>query len=77
MRLPRGFPRCLGGNSPVQLPEAEDVVRGRPWNEAAVDRVQRVIDRTLTPMSDHRGSKEYRLEVAKSLVEKFWWEGRA
>ena len=25
-------------------------------------------------MSDHRGSGEYRLEVSKSLVEKFWWE---
>jgi xanthine dehydrogenase iron-sulfur cluster and FAD-binding subunit A len=39
--------------------------------------VQDVLDRTLTPLSDHRGSKEYRLAVAKSLVEKFWWEGRA
>jgi xanthine dehydrogenase iron-sulfur cluster and FAD-binding subunit A len=28
-------------------------------------------------MSDHRGSKAYRLEVSKSLVEKFWWESRA
>ena len=50
---------------------------GQTWNEAAVARVQAVLDRTLTPMSDHRGSTEYRLEVSKSLVEKFWWEGRA
>ena len=35
---------------------------------------RRILDRTLQPMSDHRGSKEYRLEVSKSLVEKFWWE---
>ena len=33
-----------------------------------------ILDRTLQPMSDHRGSKEYRLEVSKSLVEKFRWE---
>ncbi len=61
---------------PVRVTEAEEAVRNRAWDEQAVERVQHVLDRTLTPMSDHRGSKEYRLEVAKSLVEKFWWEGR-
>jgi xanthine dehydrogenase iron-sulfur cluster and FAD-binding subunit A len=35
-----------------------------------------VLGRVLVPMSDHRGSKEYRREVAQSLVEKFWWESR-
>jgi xanthine dehydrogenase small subunit len=63
--------------TPLLVAEAEDAVRGQPWNEAAVERVQAVLDRTLTPMSDHRGSKAYRLEVSKSLVEQFWWEGRA
>ena len=63
--------------TPLRVHEAEDAVLGQPWNEAAVERVQRILDRTLTPMSDHRGSKAYRLEVSKSLVEKFWREGRA
>jgi xanthine dehydrogenase iron-sulfur cluster and FAD-binding subunit A len=35
-----------------------------------------VIARTLTPLSDHRGSADYRLQVSASLVEKFWWETR-
>ncbi len=60
--------------TPLRLVEAEQAVEGQPWNEAAVERVQDVIQRTLTPMSDHRGTKEFRLEVSKSLVEKFWWE---
>ena len=60
--------------TPVRVSEAEDAILGQPWNEAAVERIQRVLDRSLTPLSDHRGSKEYRLEVAKSLVRKFWWE---
>jgi xanthine dehydrogenase small subunit len=60
--------------SPLLVAEAEQAVTGQPWNEAAVERVQRVLDRVLTPMSDHRGSKEYRREVSKSLVEKFLWE---
>ena len=49
----------------------------RPWNTAAVERVQHVFDRVLTPLNDHRGSEDYRLEVSKSLVEKYWWEQRA
>ena len=60
--------------TPLQVVEAEATVLGKPWSEAAVERVQNVLGRILTPMSDHRGSKEYRLEVSKSLVEKFWSE---
>lgn len=60
--------------TPLQVVEAEATVVGKPWSEAAVERVQNVLGRILTPMSDHRGSKEYRLEVSKSLVEKFWSE---
>jgi xanthine dehydrogenase small subunit len=56
---------------------AEDAIVGQAWNEAAVARAQQAIERSLTPMSDHRGSAAYRLEVSKSLVEKFWWESRA
>jgi xanthine dehydrogenase small subunit len=59
---------------PLRVTGAEDAVSAQAWNEAAVERVQRVLDRTLTPLSDVRGSKEYRLEVAKRLVEKFYWE---
>jgi xanthine dehydrogenase small subunit len=62
--------------TPILARAAEQAVVGQSWNEAAVERVQQVLERTLTPMSDHRGSKEYRLEVSKSLVEKFWWESR-
>jgi xanthine dehydrogenase small subunit len=60
--------------TPLRLLEAETAVVNRPWDEAAVERVQGILVRTLAPQGDHRGSKEYRLEVSKSLVEKFWWE---
>ena len=62
--------------TPVRALEAEDALTGRVWNESAVERAQAVIARTLTPLSDHRGSKEYRLAVSVSLVEKFWMESR-
>jgi xanthine dehydrogenase small subunit len=60
--------------TPMRIAEAEAAVTGQPWNDAAVERVQAILDRTLQPLSDHRGSKEYRLEVSKSLVEKYQWE---
>ena len=63
--------------TPIRVNEAEDAMTDHPWNASAVERVQRVLDRVLQPMSDHRGSKEYRLEVSKSLVEKYQWEMRA
>jgi xanthine dehydrogenase iron-sulfur cluster and FAD-binding subunit A len=63
--------------TPLRIGEAEHAVVGQPWNEASVERMQQVLARTLTPISDARGSKEYRLEVAKSLIEKFYWETRS
>ena len=60
--------------TPIRVVEAETAITGHPWNDAAVERVQSILDRTLQPMTDHRGSKEYRLEVSKSLVEKYQWE---
>src|SRR4029077_8511157 len=53
---------ALGGvaATPLRLAEAEDTVVNQLWNEAAVERVQKAFDRVLTPLSDHRGSKEYR-----------------
>ena len=67
---------ALGGvaATPVLIGDAETAVVGGAWDEAAVERTQRVFDRVLEPISDHRGSARYRLEVSKSLVEKFQWE---
>ncbi len=63
--------------TPIRLRSAEQAVEGQLWDEGAVARVQAVIERSLTPMTDHRGSREYRSQVAASLVEKFWWESRS
>jgi xanthine dehydrogenase small subunit len=67
---------AFGGVAPVPLlvTAAEEAVRGMRWNQSAVERVQAVLARTLRPIGDHRGSAEYRLAVALSLVEKFRWE---
>jgi xanthine dehydrogenase small subunit len=60
--------------TPIRAIAAEEAVIGLPWNLATVARAQAALARTLHPIGDHRGSAEYRLEVSKSLMEKFWWE---
>jgi xanthine dehydrogenase small subunit len=60
--------------TPVRATAAEQAVEGQPWDEAAVERAQQAVARVLTPISDARGSREYRLAVATSLVAKFWWD---
>lgn len=71
---------AFGGVAPTPvaygIDELDRTVVGGFWNEVAVERVRRSLDRSLSPVSDHRGSKEYRREVAMSLVERFWWESR-
>ena len=62
--------------TPVRVTAAEQAVEGQPWNETSVARAQDAIIRTLTPLSDARGSREYRLAVATSLLAKFHWEAQ-
>ena len=69
---------ALGGVAavPLRVFAAEETCWARVWDLAAVRRVQAAFERVLQPLSDHRGSAEYRRAVAKSLVEKFWWESK-
>jgi len=60
--------------TPVRLIEAEQAVAGRRWSAATVRQAQEAVMRTLRPISDHRGSADYRLAMAKSLLEKFAYE---
>jgi xanthine dehydrogenase small subunit len=61
---------------PLRAMVAEDAVIGQRWNATAGERAQAALDRTISPISDLRGSAEYRLAVAKSLIAKFLWERR-
>jgi xanthine dehydrogenase small subunit len=59
---------------PRRVKQAEDELMGRTWNDAGLRRAQRAVERTLQPMSDHRGSAAYRLALAQSLLAKFQHE---
>jgi xanthine dehydrogenase small subunit len=57
--------------TPVRVYAAEEAILGERWNTASIKRAQSVLENTLNPISDHRGSANYRREVAMSLMEKF------
>ena len=60
-----------GAATPVRVVPAEEAVIGRPWNHATIRMAQEAIAGMLSPLSDHRGSADYRLAVAQSLLEKY------
>lgn len=60
--------------TPVRAIAAEEAVTGTRGEAADVKRATDAVARTLKPIGDHRGSADYRLAVAQSLLEKFWHE---
>ena len=62
---------------PLRLIGAENAVMGQTWNEKTVALIQSELDVVLKPIDDHRGSAAYRLAMAKSLLERFYWETAA
>jgi xanthine dehydrogenase small subunit len=70
---------------PLRATEAEEALLGAALSvtstdgsieRASIERAQKILARTLHPISDHRGSAAYRLALAQSLLAKFWWEQR-
>jgi xanthine dehydrogenase small subunit len=70
---------CYGGVAavPRRVIEAEESVAGRLWDEGAVARARDAVGSELKPLTDHRGSAEYRLALAQSLIGKFYAEAVA
>jgi xanthine dehydrogenase small subunit len=60
--------------TPIRLYAAEQRVEGERWSDSAVRHAREQVARALRPISDRRGSAEYRLAMAQSLVEKFAYE---
>ncbi len=53
---------------------AETFLRGKPWERQHVEEARRLIDTDFNPISDVRGSAEFRRVAARNLLLKFWSE---
>ncbi|HKZ41565.1 MAG TPA: FAD binding domain-containing protein, partial [Candidatus Hodarchaeales archaeon] len=53
---------------------AEQFLIGKKWNRETVERAMPLIDKDFSPISDARGSAEFRKIAARNLLLKFWRE---
>lgn len=51
---------------------AERFLKGKPWDRRHVEEAQQYIDSDFKPISDVRGSAEFRRIAARNLLLKFW-----
>lgn len=58
--------------TPVRLYEAEEALNGKLWSVGAVREAQAILAQAVSPISDHRGSAEYRRALVVNLLEKFF-----
>jgi xanthine dehydrogenase small subunit len=57
---------------PARAPECEAALTGKPWSEATIEAAAEALARDYQPLSDLRGSAEYRLAAASNLVRGLW-----
>jgi len=63
--------------TPVRAYRTEEALVGQPWDEGTLRRATQVISGEFSPISDHRGSAEYRRAMLPRLLEKFFRDTRA
>jgi xanthine dehydrogenase small subunit len=59
---------------PARAPACEAALTGRPWSEATVEAAAVALAEDYRPLSDLRGSAQYRLAAAANLVRRLWLE---
>jgi xanthine dehydrogenase small subunit len=60
--------------TPARAQQTEAQLVARPWCEATWEAAQAALAQDFTPLSDQRGSGEYRLQVAANLLRRFYLE---
>jgi xanthine dehydrogenase small subunit len=70
-------PRIVyGGVGPLvlRLPQTESFLAGKPPRLDVFEQAGRIARREVTPISDVRGSADYRLQLAENILPKFWYD---
>ncbi|WP_418318844.1 xanthine dehydrogenase small subunit [Piscinibacter sakaiensis] len=55
----------------------EAALLGKPWTQASVEAAQAELANDFQPLTDMRASADYRSEVVRNLLQRFWLETRA
>jgi len=67
---------AYGGVGPVvkRLPKTENLLIGKGWNEKNISEASLQVEKEITPISDVRGSSQFRTQVSKNLLMKYFRE---
>lgn len=67
---------AFGGmaGTPKRAQHAEAALIGQLWSEDALVKTAAELPKDFTPLTDWRGSAEYRMTVARNLFRRFWAE---
>ncbi|MEF1289966.1 xanthine dehydrogenase small subunit [Vibrio sp. M260118] len=58
----------------VRLTELEKLFVGRPFTQLLVRKVKAVVPEVIQPLSDVRGSAQYRVQLIQNLIQRFYFE---
>ena len=58
----------------VRLTELEALFIGKPLTQQLVHQVQAAVSKVIQPISDVRGSADYRMQLFKNLIQRFYLE---
>ncbi|MCA9569230.1 MAG: FAD binding domain-containing protein, partial [Myxococcales bacterium] len=67
----------VAAKAAARATHAEDALRGKVWDETAVEAAMVALDHDFSPLSDQRGSAHYRTLVARNLLLGFYEESRS
>ncbi len=70
---------AYGGVAPtvVRLPRTESFLAGKPVSLATFEEAGRIARSEIKPISDVRGSADYRAQLAENILPKFWYDAFA
>ncbi|MBS3649793.1 xanthine dehydrogenase small subunit [Pseudaminobacter sp. 19-2017] len=60
--------------TPKRASAVEAALIGQPWSQLAIERAAAAFESDFTPLTDMRASAEYRMLVAKNLLQRFFLE---
>jgi xanthine dehydrogenase small subunit len=62
--------------TPARAAQAESLLRGRDWSQAAALEAGAALRKEFSPISDMRASAAYRSEVLGNLMQRFWLDSQ-
>lgn len=62
--------------TPARAVQTEAVLKGKPWSQATINEACGILEAEFSPISDMRGSADYRKKAIAGLLQRFWLESQ-